>query len=111
MFKIISCIYVYFVDLTGDNKVESSNVNKVILVSGKHYYALNDYRESTENKNVAIIRVESLCPFPVHELLEEIEKYKHARRKTIDYLIHNQCNINQVKQHISYCHKNTIIPR
>ncbi|EFN66851.1 Probable 2-oxoglutarate dehydrogenase E1 component DHKTD1-like protein, mitochondrial, partial [Camponotus floridanus] len=35
-------------------------VNKVILVSGKHYYALNNYREITGNKNVAIIRIESL---------------------------------------------------
>lgn len=61
--------------------MSSDDVNKVILVSGKHYYALKEYRESTENKNVAIVRVESLCPFPTQELLEEIEKYKHAKSK------------------------------
>ncbi|XP_050448038.1 2-oxoadipate dehydrogenase complex component E1 isoform X2 [Cataglyphis hispanica] len=69
-----------FKTIIGDNNVEENcNVNKIILVSGKHYYALNNYRETIGNKNVAIIRIESLCPFPVHELLEEIEKYKHAR--------------------------------
>lgn len=66
---------------TGDDKVQNDEVNKVILVSGKHYYALNDHRENTRNKNVAIIRMESLSPFPVHELLQEIEKYKYAESK------------------------------
>ncbi|XP_012220785.1 2-oxoadipate dehydrogenase complex component E1 isoform X2 [Linepithema humile] len=68
-----------FKTIIGDNKVKHCDVNKVILVSGKHYYALDNYRETTGNKNVAIIRIESLCPFPVHELLEEITKYAHAR--------------------------------
>jgi probable 2-oxoglutarate dehydrogenase E1 component DHKTD1 len=57
------------------------NVNKIILVSGKHYYALNKHREIEGYKNVAIIRIESLCPFPTYELLNEIEKYKHAKGK------------------------------
>lgn len=68
-----------FKTIIGDNKVEKCNVTKVILVSGKHYYALNNYRETSGDMNVAIIRIENLCPFPVHELLGEIEKYKHAK--------------------------------
>ncbi|EFN80022.1 probable 2-oxoglutarate dehydrogenase E1 component DHKTD1 homolog, mitochondrial [Harpegnathos saltator] len=68
-----------FKNVIGDDRVKSDDVNKVILVSGKHYYALKDYRDSIENNNVAIIRIESLCPFPIQELLEEIEKYKYAR--------------------------------
>ncbi|KAG5337672.1 DHTK1 dehydrogenase, partial [Acromyrmex charruanus] len=68
-----------FKSIIGDDKAEKCNVTKVILVSGKHYYALNNYRETSGDKNVAIIRIESLCPFPVHELLEEITKYKHAK--------------------------------
>jgi len=71
-------IYFFF---TGDDKVEKYNVTKVILVSGKHYYALNNYRETSGDKNVAIIRIENLCPFPVYELLKEIAKYKHAKSK------------------------------
>lgn len=66
---------------TGDHRVESSDVTRVILVSGKHYYALDNYRESIASKNVAIVRLESLCPFPTYELLQEIEKYKNAKRE------------------------------
>lgn len=61
--------------------MEASNVSKVILVSGKHYYALDRHRETLEQKNVAIIRLENVCPFPVQEILQEIEKYKHAKSK------------------------------
>ncbi|XP_018405897.1 PREDICTED: probable 2-oxoglutarate dehydrogenase E1 component DHKTD1, mitochondrial isoform X2 [Cyphomyrmex costatus] len=68
-----------FKAIIGDDRVEKCNVTKIILVSGKHYYALNNYRETSGDKNVAIIRIESLCPFPIYELLEEIAKYKHAK--------------------------------
>ena len=68
-------------NLTGDEKVEESKVTTVILVSGKHYYALDHFRESTDQKNVAIVRVENLCPFPIQELLQEIDKYKYAKSK------------------------------
>ncbi|XP_077274295.1 putative 2-oxoadipate dehydrogenase complex component E1 homolog isoform X1 [Temnothorax americanus] len=68
-----------FKTIIGDDKAEKGNATKIILVSGKHYYALDNYRETSGDKNVAIIRVENLCPFPVYELLEEIAKYKHAK--------------------------------
>lgn len=61
--------------------MKESEVTKVILVSGKHYYALDEYRDRTVQENVAIIRLESLCPFPVQDLLQEIDKYKHAKSK------------------------------
>lgn len=63
-----------------------SDVNKVILVSGKHYYALDKYRDSRKLKNVAIIRLESLCPFPIHELLQEIDRYNHVKSKCSNYI-------------------------
>ncbi|CAK9802746.1 Probable 2-oxoglutarate dehydrogenase E1 component DHKTD1 homolog, mitochondrial [Anthophora quadrimaculata] len=68
-----------FSTVIGDAKAKESEVTKVILVSGKHYYALDNFRGSTEQKHVAIIRLECLCPFPVHELLQEIAKYKSAK--------------------------------
>ncbi|KAG7199330.1 hypothetical protein KM043_018178 [Ampulex compressa] len=68
-----------FKNVIGDDRAENSAVNKVILTSGKHYYALDSHREANNNRNVAIIRLESLCPFPVHELLEEMNKYQHAK--------------------------------
>ncbi|OAD60605.1 hypothetical protein WN48_05122, partial [Eufriesea mexicana] len=67
-----------FKNVIGDDKVEKLNVTKVIFVSGKHYYALDNFRKNTDQKNVAIVRIESLCPFPVQEILQEINKYTHA---------------------------------
>ncbi|XP_015608357.1 probable 2-oxoglutarate dehydrogenase E1 component DHKTD1 homolog, mitochondrial [Cephus cinctus] len=68
-----------FKNVIEDSEADVNEVTKVILVSGKHYYALNNHREVVGAKNVAIIRVESLCPFPILELLQEVQKYKHAR--------------------------------
>lgn len=66
---------------SGDDLKDKSLVNRVILVSGKHYYALKQYRDSICANNVAIVRVESLCPFPVVDIMEEIAKYKNAKSK------------------------------
>ncbi|KAG4071158.1 hypothetical protein HA402_001148 [Bradysia odoriphaga] len=68
-----------FLPVIGDNVVSNpANVKRIILCSGKHYYALNDERLAKKYDDVAIIRVESLCPFPVGEINKELEKYKNA---------------------------------
>uniref|UniRef100_A0A336KE13 CSON006636 protein n=1 Tax=Culicoides sonorensis TaxID=179676 RepID=A0A336KE13_CULSO len=61
-----------------DEIAKNTHVNKVIFCSGKHFYNLNDERLKRKDESVAIIRVESLCPFPVHEIQQEIKKYKNA---------------------------------
>lgn len=66
--------------------MKESDVNTVILVNGKHYYELDNYRDSTEQKNVAIVRLESLCPFPIQELIEELGRYEHAKSKTYIFI-------------------------
>jgi probable 2-oxoglutarate dehydrogenase E1 component DHKTD1 len=68
----------HFVNVLPDTTANPKNVKRVILCSGKHYYALNNERISKNIENAAIIRVESLCPFPVHDLNVELAKYKHA---------------------------------
>ncbi|XP_063972436.1 probable 2-oxoglutarate dehydrogenase E1 component DHKTD1 homolog, mitochondrial isoform X2 [Diachasmimorpha longicaudata] len=67
-----------FKNVIGDNVPHPSNVQKVILVSGKHFYALEEQRALQNANNVAIIRVESLCPFPLLDLNQELQKYPHA---------------------------------
>ncbi len=68
-----------FLPVIGDNVVTNpANVKRIILCSGKHYYALNEERLAKKYEDVAIIRVESLCPFPVGEINRELEKYKNA---------------------------------
>ncbi|XP_076662431.1 putative 2-oxoadipate dehydrogenase complex component E1 homolog [Halictus rubicundus] len=68
-----------FANVIGDEKAAEAGVDKIILASGKHFYALDNYRDTAEQKNVAIVRLETLCPFPVHELLEQLDRYKNAR--------------------------------
>ncbi|XP_057340582.1 probable 2-oxoglutarate dehydrogenase E1 component DHKTD1 homolog, mitochondrial [Microplitis mediator] len=68
-----------FKNVIGDDKVDESNVERVILVSGKHYYALENQRETVGLRNTAIIRLESICPFPIVELNEELKKYSKAK--------------------------------
>lgn len=61
--------------------MDKSKVKKVILCNGKHFYDLNSYRNDRKINDVAIIRVESLCPFPVKEINEDLSKYKNAKGK------------------------------
>lgn len=71
-----------FLPVIGDNVVRNpENVKRVILCSGKHYYALNEERLAKKYEDVAVIRIESLCPFPVGEINNELEKYKNAKSK------------------------------
>jgi len=70
----------FFQNVLGDVGVtEPSQVKKVILCSGKHYYNLAEERQQKGYNDVAIIRVESLCPFPLHEIQQELDKYKNAK--------------------------------
>ncbi|KAF4523201.1 hypothetical protein B566_EDAN002460 [Ephemera danica] len=69
----------FFLPVIGDSEVSANNVTRVIMTSGKHYYSLESQRKSLGRKDVAIIRLESLCPFPTQELAEEIKKYPKAR--------------------------------
>ncbi|KAM8861195.1 2-oxoadipate dehydrogenase complex component E1 [Synchiropus picturatus] len=70
-----------FRPVLGDNSVPAESVQKVVLCSGKHYYALLKQRESTPSgqQNAAIIRVEELCPFPLEALQQELNKYTNAK--------------------------------
>ncbi|XP_046352176.2 probable 2-oxoglutarate dehydrogenase E1 component DHKTD1, mitochondrial isoform X1 [Haliotis rufescens] len=67
-----------FLPVLGDPKVKADSVTKVIFVSGKHYYTLVKERETRGLDNVAVVRLESLCPFPAEELRAEIKKYSKA---------------------------------
>ena len=73
----------YFQSILPDPNVTSpSNVTRGILCSGKHFYALDEYRKNKGVKDCVIIRVESLCPFPAGDIREEIKKYGHVNNWT-----------------------------
>uniref|UniRef100_A0A673C0Q3 2-oxoadipate dehydrogenase complex component E1 n=1 Tax=Sphaeramia orbicularis TaxID=375764 RepID=A0A673C0Q3_9TELE len=65
-----------FRPVLGDPLVSAESVQRVVLCSGKHYYALLKQKEtSASNQNTALIRVEELCPFPLEALQQELRKY------------------------------------
>lgn len=59
--------------------IQPENVKRLLFTSGKHYYTLTEEREKRERKDVAIIRLEELCPFPADELRQEMKKYPNAK--------------------------------
>lgn len=64
------------------------SVTRVVLCSGKHYYALVKQRETLGQKQhyVAILRLEELCPFPLEALQQELGKYSRAKGQPDGYL-------------------------
>ncbi len=58
--------------------VAGSKVKRVVLCSGKVYYDLAAERAERDIKDVALVRVEQLYPFPANALSLEIKKYPKA---------------------------------
>ncbi|KAJ8724298.1 hypothetical protein PYW08_015772 [Mythimna loreyi] len=70
----------YFKNVIGDTLVDPLKVKRVILVCGKHYYELHKERVRAKLDDVAIVRVEALAPFPLHDLQTELARFKNARK-------------------------------
>lgn len=65
-------------DTLGKN-ISNNQVKRILFTSGKHYYTLSEARDKQKRNDVAIIRLEELCPFPVEEIRQEIKKYSNAK--------------------------------
>jgi 2-oxoglutarate dehydrogenase E1 component len=61
-----------------DELVAPEKVKRVVLCSGKVYYDLLAERRERGIKDVAIVRMEQLYPFPAKSLKTAIEAYKNA---------------------------------
>lgn len=55
------------------------SVKRLIFVFGKLYYELEEERQKRKLNDVAIIRLEEICPFPADNLRSVISKYKNAK--------------------------------
>ena len=67
-----------FQEVIGDTYVDKSKVKRVIICSGKVFFDLQDRQEKDKRKDVAIIRLEQLHPFPTKQVDAELAKYKSA---------------------------------
>ena len=68
-----------FQEVLGDSFAEAKKVKKVLLCSGKVYYDLLDEQQKSDRKDVAIVRLEQLHPFPQKQLAAELAKYPKAK--------------------------------
>jgi 2-oxoglutarate dehydrogenase E1 component len=67
-----------FQEVIGDSYADKAKVKKVLLCSGKVYFDLLDRQEKDKRKDVAIVRIEQLHPFPTKQVDAELAKYKGA---------------------------------
>ncbi|NDK56772.1 2-oxoglutarate dehydrogenase E1 component [Pontibacter fetidus] len=68
-----------FREVIGDALAPAKSVKKVLLCSGKVYFDLLEEQQKSGRKDVAIIRMEQLAPFPKVQLEAELSKYKNAK--------------------------------
>lgn len=61
-----------------DILVKPEKMKRVVLCTGKVYYDLLEERRKREIKDVTILRLEQIFPFPFNALGEEIRQYKNA---------------------------------
>ena len=57
---------------------DAGAVKRVVLCSGKVYYDLMDARKKTEDRSVAVVRLEQFYPFPSTSIRETLARYSNA---------------------------------
>ncbi|NVJ47757.1 MAG: 2-oxoglutarate dehydrogenase E1 component, partial [Cytophagia bacterium] len=67
-----------FQEVIADDVVKPTSARKVVLCSGKVYYDLIEKREKDKIKDVAVIRLEQLHPFPKNQVDDLLAKYTKA---------------------------------
>lgn len=65
-----------FREVIGDDYADAKKVKKVLLCNGKVYFDLLEKQQADKRKDVAVIRVEQLHPFPKKQVMAELKKYK-----------------------------------
>lgn len=67
-----------FKELIDDEYVTKTKVKRIVFCSGKIFYDLREYQEKNKIKNIAIVRIEQLYPFPRQKFEQVVKKYKGA---------------------------------
>ena len=93
-----------FQHLIPDNAADPKKVKRVVLCSGKVYYDLLEEAQKRELKDVAIIRIEQLYPFPRQQLIAELKKYgKSVQVVWCQEEPQNQGAWYQIQHHLRFC--------
>ncbi|MDF7680245.1 2-oxoglutarate dehydrogenase E1 component [Enterobacteriaceae bacterium ESL0689] len=81
-------------------------VRRVVLCSGKVYYDLLEQRRKNKQKNVALVRIEQLYPFPHQAIQAALEPYAHVR----DFVWCQEEPLNQGAWYCTQHHFREVIP-
>ncbi len=67
-----------FMEVIDDLDVDIDEVRRVVFCSGKVYYDLLERKQELNARDVALIRIEELYPFPQNEVDKVLNKYKRV---------------------------------
>ena len=68
-----------FQEIIDDATVSAKEVKKVVFCSGKVYYDILEAQQKKKQKDVALVRMEQLHPFPEKQFNAIVKKYKGAK--------------------------------
>ena len=71
--------YEYYDDPEVKTSADLKKIKKVLFCTGKIYYDLLKYKTEQKRKDVAIVRIEQLYPFPEKHLDALMDRYKSAK--------------------------------
>jgi len=69
----------HFHEVIGDSAVDPDAVRRVLFCSGKVYYDLYEKRATEGIRDVALVRIEQLYPFPLDPLREAFQRFRKAK--------------------------------
>jgi len=67
-----------FKEIIGDDYANPKQVKRILFCSGKIYYDLLEEQQKEKRKDVAIVRIEQLFPWPQSQIFQQVKKYKGA---------------------------------
>ncbi|VTP65296.1 2-oxoglutarate dehydrogenase E1 component [Leclercia adecarboxylata] len=86
--------------------LDPQGVKRVVMCSGKVYYDLLEQRRKNDQKDVAIVRIEQLYPFPHQAMQEALKPYAHVH----DFVWCQEEPLNQGAWYCSQHHFREVIP-
>ncbi len=67
-----------FQEVITDDYADPKKVKRILFCSGKIYFDLLEEQQENERKDIAIIRIEQLFPWPQEQLFKQVKKFKGA---------------------------------
>jgi len=65
-------------EIDKETLVSDAKITRLVFCSGKIYYDLLEERSKRKAKDIALVRIEQLYPFPFERVIEQANKYANA---------------------------------